>query len=85
MEKKFIFKINNEYYKKLFLPVRNKYHVIEILMNSIKYIYLYNDDPTMSSNNEEEMILYISKKSKISRLFFIEEKRLFSINFHLNY
>ncbi|MFW3381952.1 hypothetical protein [Aliarcobacter butzleri] len=83
MIKKFTFKLNKEYSDKLLIAIRNKSHIIEVLMNSIKYIYLYND-PDIDleiEDTENELILYINKESKISRLFFLEEKRIYSIGF----
>ncbi|PHR72667.1 MAG: hypothetical protein COA66_05270 [Arcobacter sp.] len=76
MKKLYEFDINYEYKKKFFLPIRNKNHIIEILMNSVKYMLL---SPSVDDDKiEGKLILYVDK---MSRLFFIEDDKIYSINF----
>jgi len=61
---------------KFFRPIRDKVGVIEILMESIKYMIL---NPNIASEDiNGKMILKIDK---MSRLFFFKEDKYFSITF----
>ncbi len=61
---------------KFFRPIRNKVQIIEVLMEAIKYIILNPD--ILPENITGEMILKIDK---MSRLFFFNKDKYFSISF----
>lgn len=68
----------DENFKKLFFPhnrIKTKTQIIEILMESCRYILL-NDSQTADCKNK-----LVLKVEKMSRLFFIDEKKYYSINF----
>jgi len=76
--KKFEFDIDKAFLEKFFPKerVKNKAQIIEILMETTRYMLL---DPTVSQEKiAGKIILYIDK---MSRLFFITEKKYFSIVF----
>lgn len=84
MSKDFSFSIRDES-KKIFFPhvrIKDKVKIIEILMEACRY--LLHEEPT----EREVGNLLVLKVEKMSRLFFIENNRYYSIgfpfNFHIN-
>lgn len=76
MIKKHIFNISPIYIDKFFTPVRKKTDIIKILMESIRYISL---KPEVSDEDSLGTItIFIGK---MSRIFFLKEEKIFSINF----
>lgn len=74
--KEYIFYIDKSYMDRFFNPVKNKLHIIELLMNSIKYMLL--NPPVKEGNYKGKIIL---KVDKMSRLFFVKTDKYFSISF----
>jgi hypothetical protein len=74
--KRYIFNISEGFFNTFFKSVRTKEHVIEIIMNSIKYMIV--NDPIKDEDKKGQLILYIDK---MNRLFFISEDKYFSIAF----
>lgn len=76
--KLFEFNLNEAYLKKFFPEsrVKTKAQIIEILMEAINYMTL---NPTVPVNKIQGKIILI--KDKMSRLFFIKDKKYFSIAF----
>lgn len=77
--KSFEFDIDENDIDKFFIIIRTKFDVINILMQSIKYMLIY--DYTKRSNIEGKIIL---KVDKMSRIFFFTKKKYFSISFPFN-
>lgn len=74
--KNYIFDIDESYMNRFFKPVKNKIHIIELLMNSINYMLL---NPTVKDEcSKGKIILTVDK---MSRLFFIKTDKYFSISF----
>ncbi|NWK15662.1 hypothetical protein HX771_05950 [Vibrio parahaemolyticus] len=61
---------------KFFKPVKNKVQIIELLMNSIKYMLI---NPTVKEGNSKGKI--IVRIDKMSRIFFVKSDKYFSIMF----
>lgn len=78
--KSFEFDIDENDIDKFFIIIRTKFDVINILMQSIKYMLIY--DYTKRSNIEGKIIL---KVDKMSRIFFFTKKNIFLFLFHLMY
>lgn len=79
--KKYSFNLSQVIYDKVFphYRVKRKVHIIEILMEAIRFILLQNDpDFIVSDNVTGNMVLYIDK---MSRLFFFSEYKYYSIVF----
>jgi len=74
--KKFTFPIDKYQAEKALLPIRTKRDVIFLLMRSIKMMSQGMNPPTGTSS--ATIVLNVSK---MSRLFLIAPKRIFSINF----
>ena len=74
--KKYTFNISAMYIDKFFSPVRHKTEVINILMESIRYMIL---NPQIEDVNSSGKIVLVV--DKMSRLFFFKEDKFFSINF----
>lgn len=74
--KRYEFDIDKSYLTRFFLPIRDKVKVIEILMESLKYMSL---NPTIPEENKAGKI--ILKVDKMSRLFFFTKEKSFSIAF----
>lgn len=70
--KSFEFDIDENDIDKFFIIIRTKFDVINILMQSIKYMLIY--DYTKRSNIEGKIIL---KVDKMSRIFFFYKKKIF--------
>lgn len=74
--KEFKFLLNQTILRKYFIPIRDKSTVVEILMESIKYMLI---NPTIQPEDVKgEMILKIDK---MNRLFFFTKDKYFSIVF----
>lgn len=70
------FEIHKSYVDRFFTPIRSKQHVIEVIMNAIKYMTL---NPVVSEHLSRGKI--ILKIDKMSRLFFLKKDKYFSITF----
>ena len=70
------FVIDESYMDKFFSPIKNKVQIIELLMNSVKYMIL--NQPVKKNRISGEMVLITGQ---ISRLFFFKDKKYFSIAF----
>ena len=70
------FNISQVYLDKFFKPIRNKAEVIEVLMETIRYMIL---NPTIKE--EDRIGKIILKIDKMNRLFFFKEEKYFSIVF----
>jgi hypothetical protein len=84
--KQYSFNLSSVIYNKVFpeYRVKTKAHIIEILMEIIRYILLQND-PDFVVRDEDSMgkvILYIDK---MSRLFFFSENKYYSIVFPFHF
>ncbi|MBO2634392.1 hypothetical protein I6M48_18140 [Shewanella algae] len=64
---------------KFFSPIKNKVHIIELLMNSIKYMLI---NPEVSKGNSKGKI--VLKIDKMSRIFYVKSDKIFSIAFPFN-
>lgn len=69
------FNISEVYINKFFKPIRSKAEVIEVLMESIRYMIL---NPTVNEDIRGKIILKIDK---MNRLFFFTNEKYFSIVF----
>lgn len=58
-----------------FAPIRDKKDIIRILINSLKYISSISPQKSLPAFNDK-IILYINK---MSRIFYVSDKKLFSI------
>lgn len=74
--KEYRFDIDASYMDKFFSPIKNKTQIIELLMNSVKYMLL--NQKIKKERACGEIILIIDK---MSRLFFSKENKCFSIAF----
>ncbi len=74
--KNYIFNIDISYMDMFFKPVKNKLHIIELLMNSIKYMLI--NPPVKEDPSKGKIILNVDK---MSRLFFVKTDKYFSISF----
>ena len=74
--KKYEFYFNESYLEKFFIAIRNKANNIEILMETINYMFL---NPRISEEKIKWKIVLLV--DKMSRLFFISDKKYFSIVF----
>lgn len=74
--KKYEFDIDKAYLDRFFSPVRDKVKIIELLMESIRYMTL---NPSVSEENKAGKI--IIQIEKMSRLFFFTKEKSFSIAF----
>lgn len=72
----YYFDIEESYMDRFFHPVKNKLQVIELLMNSIKYMLL---NPSVKESDKKGSI--ILRIDKMSRIFFIKSDKFFSITF----
>tara|TARA_R110002033_G_scaffold166133_2_gene204549 strand:+ start:1276 stop:1908 length:633 start_codon:yes stop_codon:yes gene_type:complete len=70
------FDIDESYMDRFFSPIKNKAQFIELLMNSLKYMLLNQN--IKKERVRGEIILIIDK---MSRLFFVKDKKCFSIVF----
>lgn len=70
------FYIDESYMDRFFTPIKNKVQIIELLMNSLKYMLLNQD--IKRERVQGEIVLVIDK---MSRLFFIKNDKFFSIVF----
>ena len=77
--KSFEFDIDENDIDKFFFIIRTKFDVINVLMQSIKYMLIY--DYTTRTKITGKIIL---KVDKMSRIFFFTEKKYFSISFPFN-
>jgi len=72
----FRFEIDESYMDRFFSPIKNKIQVIELLMNSVKYMLL---NPVVKKERVRgEIVLIVDK---MSRLFFIKKEKKFSVVF----
>lgn len=71
------FEIDEKSYELFFSPIREKRHVILLLMNSIKYMLI--DNQLEKNLIKGKMIL--NKTEKETRLFFQDVNKLYSISF----
>lgn len=74
--KSFIFYLDERQVKWIFSPLRSKLQVIELLMKTIKLMLI--NYKLNSSLSKGKMVLRVSK---MSRLFFISQEKIFSISF----
>ena len=70
------FDIDESYMDRFFSPIKNKVQLIELLMNSVKYMLLHQK--VKEERVCGEIVLIVDK---MSRLFFIKEDKIFSIVF----
>jgi hypothetical protein len=70
------FDIDESYMDRFFSPIKNKVQLIELLMNSLKYMLL--NQKVNKVRVRGEIVLVIDK---MSRLFFIKEDKCFSVVF----
>lgn len=74
--KEYKFLLTQNYIDKYFSPIRERVNIIELLMESIKYMLI---NPKIDPKNKKgEMVLKIDK---MSRLFYFSENKYFSIVF----
>ncbi|PSB86009.1 hypothetical protein C5F63_13395 [Photobacterium damselae subsp. damselae] len=76
---KYEFDIDDSYMDKFFSPIKNKIQIIELIMNSIKYMLL---NPNVKKERSKGKI--ILKVDKMSRIFFIKSDKFFSVMFPFN-
>ncbi|MCE8040137.1 hypothetical protein [Halomonas sp. MCCC 1A11062] len=76
MAKNYHYKLDQIQTDKLFRPIRKKGDTINVLLEAIKIIEIYDEPP--GSLVKSHMALHISK---MSRIFFIMENKIFTINF----
>tara|TARA_R110001583_G_scaffold164736_2_gene317219 strand:- start:318 stop:953 length:636 start_codon:yes stop_codon:yes gene_type:complete len=72
----YTFDIDEAYMDKFFKPVKNKIHIIELLMNSIKYMLI---NPKVHHERLRGHI--VVRVDKASRIFFVKSDKYFSIAF----
>ena len=72
----YTFDIDESYMDRFFKPIKNKIQIIELLMNSIKYMLI---NPTIKESNAKGKI--IVRIDKMSRIFFVKSDKYFSIMF----
>jgi hypothetical protein len=70
------FEIDESYMDRFFSPIKNKVQLIELLMNSLKYMLV--NHTVKEERVHGELVLIIDK---MSRLFFIKKNKCFSIAF----
>jgi hypothetical protein len=75
----FSFKIGSWDFDEIFSPVRRKHECIRLLMNTLKLMIV--NDEVNEDDSPASMILVVSR---MSRLFYVSEKKYFSINFPFN-
>lgn len=84
--KKHSFNLSKVIYNKLFphYRIKTKAHVIEILMEATRFMLLQNDSDFIVDNDNSmgTMLLYIDK---MSRLFFFDDKKYYSIVFPFHF
>jgi len=84
--KQYSFNLSSVIYNKVFPEhrVKTKAHIIEILMETTRYILLQNDPEYVVSYDDSigKIILYIDK---MSRLFFFSENKYYSIVFPFHF
>lgn len=79
--------IANKYYEDLvFKPVRSRLDFIEVLMNTAKIARSLGEGRGASSSNQcySKILLINSKNSRLRRVFFLSEKKKFSLYFPFN-
>ncbi|NTV94703.1 MAG: hypothetical protein HGA75_04715 [Thiobacillus sp.] len=74
--KRFDFRIDKFQENKIFLPIRCKADVISLWMNAIKLMLAYVPVPEDQTKGNVALIV-----SKMSRIFFAAENKIFSLNF----
>ncbi len=74
--KEYKFNLNQLFVEKFFQPIRSKVDVIQVLLETIKYMIL---NPSIKKSDIQGKI--ILKIEKMSRLFFFTENKFFSISF----
>ncbi|MCA0912422.1 hypothetical protein [Marinobacter nauticus] len=77
MAKNYQFHLDNHQVGVFFRPLRRKEEVIRVLLEAIKLMLIY-ERPSANSDSGSKLILNISK---MSRLIFESESKIFSINF----
>lgn len=84
--KKYPFNLSKVIYDRVFphYRIKTKAHIIEILMEAVRFILLQNDSDFIVNNDDAtgKMILYIDK---MSRLFFFTDKKYYSIVFPFHF
>ncbi len=84
--KKYTFNLSSVIYNKVFpqYRVKTKAQIIEILMETTRYILLHNDPEYVVSDEDSigKIILYIDK---MSRLFFFSKNKYYTIVFPFHY
>lgn len=70
------FDIEESYMDRFFKPIKNKINIIELLMNSIKYMLINPRVPKESAAGK-----IIISADKMSRIFFIKPDKYFSVTF----
>ncbi|MFT5759754.1 MAG: hypothetical protein ACI9LM_004533 [Alteromonadaceae bacterium] len=75
----YTFEIDETYMDRFFKPIKNKVQIIELLMNSIKYMLI---NPSVSKEKSKGKI--IVRVDKMSRIFFVKSDKYFSITFPFN-
>lgn len=70
------FVIDVSYMDKFFSPIKNKIQLIELLMNSVKYMIL--NPPVKEDRARGNMVLITGQ---MSRLFFFKDNKYFTVTF----